>query len=107
MEMVPQMNTVGDEKARSNWQQTLGLLKLKGRERDFLEIGRLLTECKERSYWGALGYASFKDYVQSALASKGMSYSYATRFMKVYQFSNSSEGHSRDLTHICFSNCMY
>jgi len=103
MEMVPQMDTAENEKALLNRQETLRLLKLKGRERDFLEIGRLLTECKERSYWGALGYADFKDYVQSALATKGMSYSYATRFMKVYRFSNSSEGHSRDLANICFS----
>ena len=101
--MNPQMDKANQEKALYNKQETLEFLKLKGRERDFLKIGELLTECEDKRYWDALGYTNFKDYVQTEFGNKGMSYSYATRFIKVYKYFNSLEGQSKDFTNMNLS----
>lgn len=47
-------------------------------QRDFLQIGRLLSENQDNAYWSQCGHESFRDYVESLGAG---SYSWATRIM--------------------------
>jgi hypothetical protein len=77
------------EEARHNWQDTLKHLEKK--KQDFVRIGELLTDCHRRRYWSALGFASFRQYVQDGLSGHNVDYPLATRYMKVYKFSVSPE----------------
>jgi predicted CopG family antitoxin len=84
------MNTIPDtdtlvEQARRNHEDIIKLLESDKRETEFLEIGRLLTECKNQQYFKALNYPTFKKYVQNELKPRDVSYSYATRYIGVYE----------------------
>jgi hypothetical protein len=92
MQRVPQMNP-DVERAQRNREDTLRLLRVKQRERDFLEIGRLLDECHEYQYFRAFGCKSFKEYVESTLKTD---YPAATRDRRIYQLTKRLGGPSAD-----------
>jgi hypothetical protein len=83
MEKVQQTDT-DVERAKRNYEDTLR--HLQEPERDFLEIGRLLIECKENRYFEVLRYRGFVEYVKRGLEGK-MEYSTATRCMRHCRFS--------------------
>jgi hypothetical protein len=70
MEIIQQKDTLEKERAKHNRDETLRHLSVNARQREFLEIGRLLTECKEQQYFRALNYPSFWEYVKSGLEGK-------------------------------------
>jgi hypothetical protein len=72
------------QKAKRNYEDTLR--HLQEPERDFLEIGRLLIECKDSRYFEVLGYSGFVEYVRKGLKGK-IEYSTATRCMHHHRFS--------------------
>lgn len=85
METIPQTDA-DVERAKRNYEDTVR--HLQEPERDFLEIGRLLAECKEYQFFKALGYGSFKGYVQAAFKKEDeLEHSTAWRFMRHYQLS--------------------
>lgn len=85
MEIVPQIDT--HEKARLNREETIRLF---GEiQRNFLQIGKLLTQCYEERYWQVLGYRSFREYAEYNLPIKN-SYSWSTRLINVYRLSITS-----------------
>lgn len=88
----PQMDTIEKDIARRNHEELIRLLLSEKRESEFLEIGRLLAECKKQQYFRALKYASFKQYVENELKSRNVSYNYATRYMGVYELLNMPGG---------------
>ena len=90
------------EEAQRNWQDTLKHLEKK--KQDFIKIGELLTDCNGRRYWRALGFTSFRQYVERGLTDRNVDYPLATRFMKVYKFSVSPEAPPVDLRKIPFRN---
>jgi len=85
MDMVSQTGTLERERAHRNHEETLRLLRVKVRARDFLEIGRLLDECKRYEYFKALSYGSFKEYVVSAL---NRDYANTTCDLRLYLLAN-------------------
>lgn len=85
MEKVQHMDA-DVERAKRNYEDTLR--HLQEPERDFLEIGRLLIDCKENRYFEVLKYRGFVEYVQLAFKGK-MEYSTATRLMRHHRFSRS------------------
>jgi len=93
MEIVSQMDAVEKERARRNHEDILRLLRIKERERDFLEVGRLLDECKEYQYFHAFGYRSFKEYVESGLRTD---YPARTRDRRIYLLTKKPRGPSPD-----------
>lgn len=82
MEIVPQIDI--REKARLNHEETIRLFA--EIQRDFLQIGKLLTQCYEERYWRVLGYRSFREYAEYSLPINN-SYSWATRLMNAYRLS--------------------
>jgi hypothetical protein len=78
------MNAIEKDMAQRNHQELIRLLESEKRESEFLEIDRLLTECKEEQNFRALNYPSFRQYVENELRSRNVSYAYATRYMGVY-----------------------
>ncbi len=82
MQIVPQADI--REQARRNREETIRLVAEV--MHDFLQIGRLLTECSEGRYWRVLGYGNFMEYVQYSLPFNN-SYSWATRLMNIYRLS--------------------
>jgi hypothetical protein len=93
MDISPQMDAPEKERAERNHQEILQLLQVKQREREFLEIGRLLDECEERQYFRAFGCRSLKEYVESVLKTD---YPAATRDKRIYGLSKRPGGPSRN-----------
>lgn len=73
------------QEAVENRERTLTLVDQTAQ--NFLEIGRLLKECNDRKYWAILGYKSFKDYVNYLNLPATKSYTWATRFIGIYEMS--------------------
>jgi hypothetical protein len=93
MGAVSQTSALNRGDAERNRDDTIRLLQVKQRERDFLEIGRLLYECYERKYFAALGYRSFKEYVKVALKTD---YPAATRDRRIYKLTTDPSAPSVD-----------
>lgn len=81
------------ERAERNRDDTLRLLQVKARKREFVEIGRLLSECEEQQHFRTLDYRSFKEYVESCLKTD---YPAATRDKRTYELMRSSGDISPD-----------
>jgi hypothetical protein len=95
MEIVPQMDILEKERTQRNHEEIIRLLESENRADAFLEIGRLLNDCKNQKHFRAMGYLSFKEYVQSELKSRNLSYDYATRYIGVYALLNMRNGPPR------------
>jgi hypothetical protein len=94
MERVPQSDAVV-ERARRNHEEIIRLLESEKRESEFLEIGRLLKQCKEQQHFRALNYPSFRQYVEKELRSSNVSYAHATRYIGVYELMDRPDGPPR------------
>jgi len=102
METVRQIDTC--EEARLNWEKTRQFLNnIEKRKHHFLEIGELLTECRDRGYWKVNNFGSFKQYVEDGLGDRKIDYSLATRFIKVHEFSRSPKAPPVNLAKINWS----